>query len=207
MEERGLIESAQRGDLDAFNQLVLKYQDLLFRIATRMLGDDDAAADAVQEAFLSAFRNIASFKGGELRGWLARITVNACYDELRRERRRPAGSLNLVDEDGEEIDTNDWLADSALPIETQFEYAELEKTIKRTLQSLPEHYRMIALLVDVEGLSYEEAAQILKIPVGTVKSRLARARLQLRSALGNLNELAPAAIPFDFPVKSSAVWS
>ncbi len=206
MEERGLIESAQQGDLDAFNELILKYQDLLYRIANRILSDEEMAADAVQEAFLSAFRNIASFKGGELRGWLARITVNACYDQLRHQRRRPAESLRLMDEDGTEIDSNDWLADSSFSVETQLEYSELKDTIHNALDTLPEHFRTILVLVDVEGLSYEEAAEALHVPIGTVKSRLARARLQLRSVLGSLDELTPAAYAFDLPTKSYSIW-
>ena len=126
MEERTLIESAQQGDLEAFNQLVLKYQDLLYRIATRILSDEDVAADAVQEAFLSAFRNLASFKGGEMRGWLARIAVNACYDQLRHQQRRPADSLTLMDDDGAEIDVNDWLADGSYSVEMQYECLEVK---------------------------------------------------------------------------------
>jgi len=206
MEERALIESAQRGDLEAFNELVLKYQDLLYRIANRILSDEDMAADAVQEAFLSAFRNVISFKGEELRGWLARITVNACYDQLRHQRRRPAESLNLMDEDNTEIDPNDWLADSSYSVETQFEHTELKDTIHNALNTLPEHFRTILVLVDVEGFSYEEAAQSLQVPIGTVKSRLARARLQLRSVLGNMDELTPAAYSFDLPTKSYSIW-
>lgn len=207
MEERTLILSAQQGDLEAFNQLVLKYQDLLYRIATRILSDEELAADAVQEALISAFSNLASFKGAELRGWLARITVNACYDQLRHQRRRPAESLSLMDESGDEIDSNDWLADSSLPVETQYEYTELQDTIQRALSSLPEHFRMIVAIVDVEGFSYEEAAQTLKIPIGTVKSRLARARLQLRAALGNVDDLTPSAYEIDLPTRTYSIWS
>ncbi len=206
MEERALIESAQRGDLNTFNELVLKYQDLLYGIALRILSDEDAAADTVQEAFLSAFRNLSSFHGGAFKSWLARITVNACYDELRRQRRRPTQSLDLIGEDGQEIDSNDWLADPALSVETQFEYGELGHALQRALQFLPEHYRVAAVLVDVEGFSYEDAAQILRVPVGTVKSRLARARSQLRSALGNVDELLPVAYRFDLPVRSYNIW-
>ena len=84
MDEQTLIHSAQRGDLEAFNQLVLLYQDFLFRVAMNILRDEDAAADATQQAFISAFRNLQTFRGDSLRSWLSRIVVNACYDELRR---------------------------------------------------------------------------------------------------------------------------
>ena len=89
-EETDLIKAAQRGDLDAFNALILRYQNLLFGIALRMLNDEDIASDAVQEALISAFNKFRTFRGGSLRSWLARVTVNACYDEMRRKRRQRA---------------------------------------------------------------------------------------------------------------------
>lgn len=85
-DEKDLIQAAQRGDLNAFNALILRYQNLLFGIALRMLGDEDIASDAVQEALISAFSKFSTFRGGSLRSWLARVTVNACYDEMRRKR-------------------------------------------------------------------------------------------------------------------------
>ena len=126
MDEHSLIRAAQKGDLDAFNALVLTYQDHLFGIALRVTTDEDAAADAVQEALISAFRHIAAFRGGCFRSWLARITVNACYDELRRKSRRPSQPLERIACDGQEIDLNDWLYDPAPGTEYQVETSELD---------------------------------------------------------------------------------
>ena len=93
MDEPALINSAQHGDLDAFNTLILHYQDMVFNTALRVLGDEDQAADAAQEAFISLFRSIATFRGGSFKAWLMRTVTNACYDELRRQKRRPTTPL------------------------------------------------------------------------------------------------------------------
>ena len=159
MDEHSLIRAAQKGDLDAFNALVLTYQDHLFGIALRVTTDEDAAADAVQEALISAFRHIAAFRGGCFRSWLARITVNACYDELRRKSRRPSQPLERIARDGQEIDLNDWLYDPAPGTEYQVETSELDGAIRAALGSLSPLYRAAVVLVDVEGYSYEEAAR------------------------------------------------
>src|SRR5512140_1164012 len=111
--EPSLIHSAQHGDLEAFNFLVDRYQSLLFRIALRMLGDEDDAADATQLAWISAFRNISGFRGANLRTWLARVVVNTCYDEIRRRHRRREVPLLQASADGEEIETDCWLAEPA----------------------------------------------------------------------------------------------
>ncbi|MFL7870496.1 MAG: RNA polymerase sigma factor [Anaerolineales bacterium] len=200
MDEQTLIHSAQRGDLEAFNELVLTYQDLLFRIAMNILGDEDIAADATQQAILSAFRNLRSFRGGSLRSWLSRITVNACYDELRRLARNKDVSLEVYDQDGEEMEPAAWLTDPEPSPEEQAERSDLVDAIQSSLQALPEHYRLVAQLVDVEGLSYEEVSTILDVPTGTVKSRLARARDALRTSLQRYSDLLPAAYIFDLPV-------
>src|SRR5512147_606610 len=101
MEENALIVEAQRGDLDAFNTLVLHYQDALFNTARRILGDEEMAADATQEAFISAFRSLKSFRGGSFKAWLMRTITNAAYDELRRRKRRPTTALEPDGEDGD----------------------------------------------------------------------------------------------------------
>jgi RNA polymerase sigma-70 factor, ECF subfamily len=197
MEEHQLILSAKNGDLDAFNTLILTYQDHLYSIALRITTDEDAAADAVQEALLSAFRHIQAFRNGCFRSWLARITVNACYDELRRKSRRPTQPLELVSSDGQEVDLNDWLSDSNPGTEYQIESSELEYAIHDALRSLTPLYRAAVVLVDVQGYSYEEAADILRIPVGTIRSRLARARSQLRLLLGDVEDLMPVPVWFN----------
>lgn len=202
MDEHSLIRAAQKGDLDAFNALVLTYQDHLFGIALRVTTDEDAAADAVQEALISAFRHIAAFRGGCFRSWLARITVNACYDELRRKSRRPSQPLERIARDGQEIDLNDWLYDPAPGTEYQVETSELDGAIRAALGSLSPLYRAAVVLVDVEGYSYEEAARILRVPVGTVRSRLARARANLRLALGDVEDLMPVPVWFNIQAGS-----
>lgn len=203
MNEQTLIRAAQRGDLEAFNQLVLLYQDFLFRVAMNILGDEDAAADAVQQALISAFRSLRSFRGGSLRSWLSRITVNACYDELRRSKRNNHIALQTYDQDGEEMEPASWLADPGLSPEEQAERSDMADAIQTSLEALPEHYRLVAQLVDVEGLSYEEAADVLDVPTGTVKSRLARARDALRNSLQRYPELLPDAYILDLPIAAS----
>ena len=203
MEEQTLIRAAQRGELDAFNELVLLYQDFLFRVALNILGDEDAAADATQQAFISAFRSVGSFRGGSLRSWLSRITVNACYDELRRVARNRDVPLQTYDRDGEEMESASWLADPGLSPEELAENSDLMTAIQKSLQALPEHYRLAIFLVDVEGLSYEETATALDLPIGTVRSRLARARKLLRSSLQRYPDLIPASNILDLPVAAS----
>jgi len=203
MDEKTLIRAAQRGELEAFNQLVLQYQDFLFRVAMNILGDEDTTGDAVQQALVSAFRHLGSFRGGSLRSWLSRITVNACYDELRRIARTKDVPLQAYDQDGEEMESPAWLTDPEPTPEEQAERSDLVNAIQSSLEALPEHYRLVAQLVDVEGLSYEEAAVALKVPTGTVKSRLARARDALRASLQRYPELLPAAYILDLPVAAS----
>ena len=193
MNESTIIKSAQNGDLDAFNQLVLKYQDMMYRIALRILNDEPAADDATQNAMIQAFRNVKSFRGGSFRSWLARVTVNASYDELRRWRRQPSMSLEQVNNDGEEIESLPWMMDLSAGPEESYDAVEMRDAIQRCVKSLIPDYRLVVILVDVEGMSYEEAARVAQIPVGTVKSRLARARMQLRKALQSQQNLLPAA--------------
>jgi len=191
-EEQALIKAAQHGDLNAFNALILRYQNLLFGIALRMLNDEDIASDAVQEALISAFNKINSFRGGSLRSWLARVTVNACYDEMRRKRRQREVPMEQFNMEGEEVEDLSWMIDPAPRPEERYDSFELESAIESSLGQLTPAYREVLVLVDVEGLSYEEASVAVSVPVGTVKSRLARARMQMRSALQGYNELLPA---------------
>ena len=190
--EKTLIRAAQRGDLDAFNELILRYQSLLFGIALRLLNDEDVAADAVQEALISAFRRFHTFRGDSLRSWLARVAVNACYDEMRKKRRQHSVPLEQYNAEGDEIETSYWLVDAQADPEVQFEASELETAIQKSLNKLPPIYRLMLVLVDIEGLSYEEAALAAHVPVGTVKSRLARARLQMQKSLQAAGELLPS---------------
>lgn len=198
--ETKLIRAAQRGDLEAFNLLILRYQNLLFGIALRLLNDEDAAADAVQEALISAFRRFHTFRGDSLRSWLARVVVNACYDEIRKKRRQHSVPLDQLNADGDEIETSYWLVDPQADPEVQYEASELESLIQSSLNKLSPIYRLMLVLVDIEGLSYEEAASAAGIPVGTVKSRLARARLQMQRSLQTCGELLPAVYRVELPL-------
>ena len=196
-EETELVRAAQRGDLNAFNALIDRYQNLLFGIALRMLNDEDTASDAVQEALISAFSKFRTFRGGSLRSWLARVTVNACYDELRRKRRQREVPLEQFNMEGEEVEDLMWMIDPAARPEEQYESFELESAIQRSLNLLQPAYREVVVLVDIEGLSYEEASAAARVPVGTVKSRLARARMQIRSSLQGCRDLLPSQYVMD----------
>ena len=198
--EASLIESAQSGDMDSFNQLVLKYQDMMFRISLRILTDESSADDATQNAMIQAFRNIRSFRGGSFRSWLARVTVNASYDEMRRWKRQPSMSFEQVNSDGEEIESLPWMVDLADGPEERYDSVELREALQRCVKALSSDYRLVVVLVDVEGMSYEEVARVANIPVGTVKSRLARARMQLRKSLQSYRGLLPAAYQRGAPV-------
>ncbi len=198
MDEVALIQAAVQGDLTAFNRLVLAYQEIAFNVAYRMLDDPDAAEDATQTAFISAYRNLKSYRGGSFRAWVLRMVTNTCYDELRRRKRRPVVSLEPVDDEtSEEIESPRWLADEGPGPEDQLETAELERAIQRCINGLPEDFRSVILLVDVQGLDYQEAAEITRTPLGTVKSRLARARLKMRDCLHGIGELLPSQFRLD----------
>jgi RNA polymerase sigma-70 factor (ECF subfamily) len=193
LDEPALIRNAQHGDLDAFNTLVLAYQDIVYNTALRILGDEDLAADASQEAFISAFRALNSYRGGSFRAWLLRTVTNACYDELRRKRRRPTTPLEPETGDGDEVETPRWLADPNASPEEQLDQVELEHAIQHCLENLPTDFRTVVVLADIQGLDYTEVAAVVKKPLGTIKSRLARARLRLRECLQSFRELLPAA--------------
>ncbi len=193
MDEPALIHDAKHGDLDSFNRLVLEYQDMLYNTAYRILGDPALAADATQEAFISAFNKLKSYRGGSFKAWLLRIVTNACYDELRRQKRRPQTPLEPLTENDEEMENPRWLADPNASPEEQLETAELDQAIQNCIENLPPDFRAVVVLTDIQGLDYKEAAAALKKPLGTVKSRLARARTRLRDCLQAIRELLPAA--------------
>jgi RNA polymerase sigma-70 factor (ECF subfamily) len=193
MDEAVLIKYAIEGDLDAFNRLVLVYQDQAYNLAYRILGDGAEADDATQLAFIAAYRGLANYRGGSFKAWILRIVTNSCYDELRRRKRRPTTPLVPELEENEELESPRWLADDGPSPEESAERAELEKAIHHCIQNLPEEFRAVVLLVDVEGMDYEEVSTAIGKPLGTVKSRLARARLKLRDCLQGFRELLPAA--------------
>jgi RNA polymerase sigma-70 factor (ECF subfamily) len=191
MDEIALINDARQGDVDAFNRLVLAYQDRVYSQAYRVLNDPQGADDATQEAFISAYKNLRSFRGGSFRAWLLRIVTNACYDELRRRKRKPTTSLEPLDDSGNEIESPHWIADPGELPEENVVRAELGKAIQNCLEKLPVDFRVVMVLVDVQGMDYLEAADVIGKPLGTVKSRLARARSRMRDCLQGFWELLP----------------
>jgi RNA polymerase sigma-70 factor (ECF subfamily) len=201
MDEVALIRAAREGDLNAFNRLVLEYQDLVYNQAYRVLGEPLAADDATQEAFISAYRNLRSYRGGSFRAWLLRIVTNACYDELRRRKRRPTTPLEPLDDAGEEIESPTWMEDPAESPEESAERSELARAIQDCINELPAEFRAVVALVDVQGMDYAEAADAIDKPLGTVKSRLARARARLRDCLRGFWELLPATFRLDSEVQ------
>ena len=184
-EDAKLIESASVGDLEAFNQLVLRYQNLAYSHAYAMLGNPAQAEDATQESFIRAFQALHTFHGASFRAWLLKIVTNSAYDLLRRAHRHPALSLVPEDENGEDVESSAWLADPSADIQEIVEQRELSTQIYQALDELPEAFRSVLTLIDVNEMDYTEAAQALNIPLGTVKSRLARARLQMQEKLKN----------------------
>lgn len=198
MDEIALIASAKEGDLESFNRLVLAYQDMVYAQAYRLLNDEPAANDASQEAFISAFRSIRKYRGGSFRAWLLRIVTNASYDELRRRKRRPTVPLEPLDDMGEEVENPTWIADPGETPEDAFERTELGNALQQCIKNLPTEFGTVLYLIDVQGLDYNEVSQVIEKPLGTVKSRLARARLRLRDCLQNYREL----LPMKFRLKS-----
>jgi RNA polymerase sigma-70 factor (ECF subfamily) len=191
MDEQALIQEALDGRLNAFNSLVLAYQDMAYNVAYRIMGEPGAAGDAAQEAFISAYQKLEQYRGGSFKAWLLRIVTNACYDELRRRQRRPVTPLKPELSDGETLEDPYWIADDSVSPEEQTEQAELQAAIQHCIQELDEKFKSVLVLVDVEGLDYETAAEAVGTPLGTVKSRLARARQRVQECLQGFRELLP----------------
>jgi RNA polymerase sigma-70 factor (ECF subfamily) len=189
MDEVQAIQAAQQGDLAAFNRLVMAYQGIAYNVAYRIVGDTDAAADACQEAFLSAFKGIQRFRGGSFKSWILRIVTNACYDQLRYKGRRPADSLEEV---AQNPDYSPRLVNGRERPEEHAMRQELSGVIQAGINSLPPDQRAVLVLSDVQGFAYQEIADITGISLGTVKSRLSRARTRLRDYLREHQELLPA---------------
>jgi RNA polymerase sigma-70 factor (ECF subfamily) len=179
-----LIEQATGGDLDAFNDLVVLYQDQLFALVVRMVPDRDQASDCVQEAFFSAFRNLAGFRGGSVKSWLHRIAINAAMDIQRARKRRPVQPYPELEDDswqppaGEEADP-----------ERQVVTAERVRALNSALAAIGDDQRAAIVLFDVEGFDYTEIAEMTGVSLGTVKSRIHRGRLALRRCLEDRMEL------------------
>lgn len=191
MEETELITLAVAGDLDAFNELVLQHQEVAYNVAYRILADENAAADATQNAVISMYRKLDTYRGGSFKSWFLRIVTNACYDELRRQRRRPTIPIEPETNSGELVESPEWLEDKSAGPEEVLGTSEIEKAIQHCLTGLDKKFRVVITLVDISGVDYETVAQIIGSPIGTVKSRLARARLKMQQCLQGFRELLP----------------
>lgn len=190
MDEIRVIKEAQKGSMAAFNQLVMAYQGTAYNVAYRVIGNGDAAADACQDAFLKAYQAIKQYRGGSFKSWLLRIVTNACYDQLRYKSRRPATSLEDMTENSD--DHNESLIDTEERPEESVLRGELSGVIQLGINHLPEDQRVVLVLSDVQGFSYQEIAEIVDQPLGTVKSRLSRGRQRLRDFLLGKQELLPS---------------
>src|SRR6266498_51394 len=182
-EELALVHAAKAGDMSAFEELVRRYDRNVFRIAQHITQNREDAEDVVQDAFLKAYQNLANFQEqSKFYTWLVRIAVNEALMKLRR--RQPERMVSL----DEDVKTEDdslprEVADWSPNPEQQYTQAELRDILTRTIQGLPPSFRTVFVLRDVEGLSTEETAAALELSVPAVKSRLLRARLQLRERL------------------------
>ncbi|MHB1004117.1 MAG: RNA polymerase sigma factor [Chloroflexota bacterium] len=188
MEEAQLVAASLDGRVEAFNALVERYQGLIYNLSYRMLGDADAAADATQETFISAYENLSRFRGSSFRAWVARIATNACYDQLRSRQRRRQDSLEDILETGDDLGI---AADQRLSPEDFALSAEMLQVIAAGLATLPADQRAAVVLSDVQGFAYDEIAVALDCSLGTVKSRISRGRARLRDYLMRQRELLP----------------
>jgi RNA polymerase sigma-70 factor, ECF subfamily len=179
-----LLERARDGDLNAFNDLVVCYQDQLFALVARMVPDRDGASDAVQEAFFSAFRNMTSFRGGSVKSWLSRIAINAAMDAQRLRKRRPADPYPELEDDTWQPPADA----SADPVVTSLT-AERHRALSAAMAQITDDQRTAIVLYDVEGYDYAEIADLTGVSVGTVKSRIHRGRIALRGLLIERMEL------------------
>jgi len=188
-----LAARSAEGHLDAFNELVERRQDLAFGVAFRIVANAATAEDIVQDAFIAAYRAIASFCGGSFRGWLLRIVANDAHDALRRHDRHPTTSLTRPagEGDGEEMAIDP--PGTETPTEESALRGELAEHINQAIQRLPVDQRTVITMIDIHGLSYEETAEAAGVNIGTVKSRLNRGRLRLRELLRESEELPAAA--------------
>jgi len=181
--EIDLVMQAKKGNVEAFNRLVLTYQDRIYSLSARILGDYDQAEDITQHTFMTAYTNLPRFRNGSFRSWLYRIATNACYDELRRRKRHPVSSIeDEIATEEKILPLYDFSASSVLP-ETELERHELALVVQHALDQLDVDHKAVVVLVDQQDLDYQQAADVLGVPVGTVKSRLARARQKLRQLL------------------------
>ena len=193
-DELDIIRRVLDGDVNAFEQIVLTHQKNIYNLALKMVGNPDDAFDITQDAFLRAYNSLSGFHGdSKLSVWLYRLTSNICIDFLRKKKRRNEISLTVQDDDEE--DQLLQIPDERFSPETEVERAEQREAIRTGLMQLPENDRQILVLRELNGLSYEEIAETLDLELGTVKSKLFRARKKLCSFLlkdGNFSQDSPS---------------
>lgn len=182
--DQALVAAARSGQLEAFNQLVVLYQDYLYAMTVRVMRDPDVAEEAVQEAFFSAYRNLDRFSGPSFRAWLTRIAINAARDILRKRRRRPSEPYPEWEDDSWQPPAPESEGPEPITVAHQQRAA-----IARCLEGITADQRAAIVLYDVQGYDYSEIAAISSVSVGTVKSRIHRGRLALRDCLGPMLEL------------------
>ena len=189
-QEVQIVNEVLRGDVNAFEKLVVEYEKNVYAITQRMTGNAEDAADMTQETFIKAYNSLSSFRGdSKFSVWLYRIATNVCLDFLRSRSRKPTVSLSVEDDEGEESQLD--IADESQSPETLLERGLTRDAVRRGLDALSPEYRQILLLREIQGLSYEEIADALSLEVGTVKSRIFRARKRLCTFLvedGNIPE-------------------
>ena len=174
-QEAQIVRKVLQGDVNAFEDLVLEYEKNVYGITLRMTGNSEDAADMTQETFIKAFNSLQSFRGdSKFSVWLYRIATNVCLDFLRSRNRKPTVSLSVEDDEGEESQLD--IADESQSPELLLERGLTRDAVRRGLDALSPEYRQILLLREIQGLSYEEISQVLSLEVGTVKSRIFRAR-------------------------------
>lgn len=191
-DERETVARAQSGDRVAFNQLVVRHQDSIYTLCYRLTGNAEDAADATQEAFLSAFKHIADYRGGAFAGWLLRIASNECHDLHRYRKRRPASSLDAPPEAGNEEDSPSRdVPDKAPGPEGAALRGELSALVQEGLLQLPDDQRLAVVLCDQYAFDYQAIADLTDAELGTVKSRINRGRRKMRDFLSQHRELLP----------------
>ncbi len=177
-QEVQIVQRVLQGDVNAFEKLVLEHEKGVYAITQRMTGNAEDAADMTQETFIKAYNSLSSFRGdSKFSVWLYRIATNVCLDFLRSRSRKPTMSLSMEDDDGEEVELD--IADESQSPERLLERGLTRDAVRRGLNALSPEYRQILLLREIQGLSYEEISDVLTLEVGTVKSRIFRARKRL----------------------------
>ena len=180
------VARASVGDVEAFDALMARHETKVFNLCLWVLGDRDEAADAAQDAFIRAYRHLKKFRGDcSFGSWVSRIAINVARDALKKKRARPRDFSSMEWQDGPEFDP----PDAARTAPEEVARHERQMAVRCALAKVPENYRTTLILFDLQGRSYEECAEVLQVPIGTIKSRLSRARAALRDALGADREL------------------